>query len=65
MSDIKETTIVILKPDAIRRGLIGKIVSRLEDLDLKLIECKHMALNQDTVAEFYKHVGEELSLIHI
>ena len=35
-----EKTLVIAKPDAIQRGLIGEIISRLERKGLKLIGMK-------------------------
>ena len=35
-----ERTLVLLKPDAVQRGLIGKIVSRFEDKGLKIVGLK-------------------------
>lgn len=35
-----ERTLVIIKPDAIARKIIGKILSRLEDKDLQILEIK-------------------------
>ena len=40
----KERTFVILKPDAIQRGLVGEIIQRFERIGLKLVGMKmHMA----------------------
>jgi nucleoside-diphosphate kinase len=40
----KERTFVILKPDAIQRGLIGEIIQRFERIGLKIVGMKmHMA----------------------
>lgn len=39
----KERTLVILKPDAVQRGLIGEIIKRIENTGLKLVALK-MAL---------------------
>lgn len=35
-----ERTLVLLKPDAVQRGLIGKIISRFEDKGLKIVGLK-------------------------
>ncbi len=37
MLDNKERTLLIFKPDALKRGLVGEIISRLERTGLKLI----------------------------
>ena len=36
----KERTLVILKPDAVQRGLIGEIIKRIESTGLKLVSLK-------------------------
>ena len=42
MGDVSgiERTLVLLKPDAISRGLVGKVLSRFEDALLKIVACK-------------------------
>lgn len=35
-----ERTLILLKPDAVQRGLIGRIISRIEDKGLKLVGLK-------------------------
>ena len=37
---VKEKTLVLVKPDAIQRGLIGEIVGRFEKKGLKLVGIK-------------------------
>jgi len=32
-----ETTLVLLKPDAVQRGIIGQIISRFENKGLKIV----------------------------
>lgn len=52
-----ERTLIIAKPDAIQRGLIGEIISRLERKGLKLIGIKMMALDSPLLQEHYaEHV---------
>ncbi len=35
-----ETTLIILKPDAVQRGLMGRILSRFEDKGLQIVGTK-------------------------
>ena len=49
-----ETTLIILKPDAVQRGLMGKIVTRFEDKGLQIVGCKLMQISQDLAATHYE-----------
>ncbi len=49
-----ETTLIILKPDAVQRGLMGRIVSRFEDKGLQVVGCKLMQISQDLAATHYE-----------
>jgi len=53
MSDPGERTFVMAKPDAVQRGLIGEIVSRLEDRGLKLVAGKFMRIDHELAATHY------------
>jgi len=54
-----ETTLVILKPDAVRRALIGQVISRLENTGLKITAMKMMSAEKKIVEEHYKeHQGK-------
>jgi nucleoside-diphosphate kinase len=48
-----ERTLIIAKPDAVQRGLVGEIVSRLERKGLKLIGLKMMGLDSQLLQEHY------------
>ncbi len=48
-----ERTFVMAKPDAVQRGLIGEIVSRLEHRGLKLVGAKFMQLDESVAKEHY------------
>lgn len=37
---LNERTLVLLKPDAVKRGLIGTIIQRFEQAGLKIVACK-------------------------
>lgn len=52
-----ERTLIIAKPDAIQRGLVGEIIHRLERKGLKLIGLKMLALDEPILREHYaEHV---------
>lgn len=54
-----ETTLVLLKPDAVQRGLIGEIVNRLEKTGLKITGMKLMQVSPELANEHYgEHVGK-------
>ncbi len=49
-----ETTLIILKPDAVQRSLMGRIISRFEDKGLQIVGCKLMKISQDLAATHYE-----------
>lgn len=49
-----EKTLIIAKPDAVQRGLVGEIIKRLETKGLKLIGLKMMSLESELLQEHYK-----------
>lgn len=48
-----ERTLVIVKPDAVQRGLIGEVISRLEARGLKIIALKMIKPSLDHVDDHY------------
>jgi nucleoside-diphosphate kinase len=52
-----EKTLVLIKPDAVQRGLIGEIVSRFEKKGLKLVGMKMIQLNDEILADHYSHIA--------
>jgi nucleoside-diphosphate kinase len=54
-----ETTLIILKPDAVQRGLMGRIISRFEDKGLQVVGCKLMKISQELASRHYAdHQGK-------
>lgn len=54
-----ERTLVIIKPDAVQRGLIGEITSRLERRGLKLAGMKFMQITPELASRHYAiHKGK-------
>jgi nucleoside-diphosphate kinase len=54
-----ETTLIILKPDAVQRGLMGRILSRFEDKGLQVVGAKMMQIKPELAATHYSdHEGK-------
>ncbi len=48
-----ERTLVLLKPDAVQRGLVGEIISRFEKAGLKMIAAKMVTPSEDLAKKHY------------
>ena len=55
---MKEQTLVLLKPDAVKRGLMGRIISRFEDAGLKIIGAKMVWIDEDFGKKHYSDVAQ-------
>ncbi len=55
----KEATMVIIKPDALQKGLMGAALSRLETLKLEIIGAKVMRVSRAQAEEHYKHLRDK------
>lgn len=53
MSLKEEKTLVLIKPDAVKRGLIGEIIARFEKTGLKVIGLKIVQVGEDLVGKHY------------
>jgi len=54
-----QKTLVLLKPDAVQRGLVGELVSRLERKGLKLVGMKLVRMNDALARQHYaEHVDK-------
>lgn len=54
-----EKTLVLLKPDAVERNLIGNILTEYERNDLKVIDMKLLRASSEMAAEHYaEHKGK-------
>jgi nucleoside-diphosphate kinase len=49
-----ERTVVLIKPDGVKRGLIGEIISRFEKAGLKIVAMKLIWVTQTLVGKHYK-----------
>lgn len=48
-----EKTLVLLKPDAVQRGLVGEIISRFEKAGLKMLAAKMVTPSEDLANKHY------------
>ncbi len=54
-----ERTLSIIKPDGVSRHLIGEVVARLENAELKIVAVKMIRMTKDQAKGFYKvHEGK-------
>jgi nucleoside-diphosphate kinase len=54
-----ERTFAMVKPDGVRRGLVGEIISRLEKKGFKVIQLKMLTPSRELVEEHYaEHKGK-------
>ncbi|XP_043586680.1 nucleoside diphosphate kinase [Bombus pyrosoma] len=53
MAGNKERTFLMVKPDGVQRGLIGKIIQRFEDRGFKLVAMKMIQPNEDLLKKHY------------
>ncbi len=58
MPDIQKT-LVLLKPDALQRDLLGEIIRRFELKGLKIVALKLIGLNDEVLAEHYAHLADK------
>lgn len=49
-------TFVMVKPDAVARGLIGRIVARFEEKGFKLADVKMMTISRELAETHYGHL---------
>jgi nucleoside-diphosphate kinase len=54
-----ERTLVLIKPDAVQRGLIGRILARFEDKGLKVAGMKFMKLTDALLNTHYSHLADK------
>jgi len=55
-----ERTLVIIKPDAFSKKIVGRVVTTFEEKGFKIVGCKMVLLTRDRAEEFYEeHKGKE------
>ncbi len=54
-----EPTLVIIKPDGLKKSLTGDILSRLSETKLKIIAAKIMKVPKELAEKHYQHLSKE------
>lgn len=55
----EENTFIMLKPDCMRRGLVGEIITRIERKGYRIIDAKMMNLSPTFLYEHYSHLTDQ------
>ena len=54
-----ERTYIMLKPDCVKRGLMGEVISRIEKKGFKITDAKMMTLSEAILREHYAHIADK------
>lgn len=54
-----EKTYIMLKPDCVKRGLIGEVISRIERKGYKIVDAKMMNLDEAILKDHYAHLTDK------
>jgi len=52
----EERTLILIKPDALQRGIIGKIITRIEERGLQIVGLRMIELDDVKCREHYAHL---------
>lgn len=63
MSQVPEVqeTLVLFKPDAVQRGIVGEILTRFERVGLKIVGTKMIQPDRDHFYHHYEHIGKMIT----
>lgn len=59
MEPKNEKSLIIIKPDAVQRNLIGEIITRIERKGLKIIGMKMVSIDDTVLDEHYAHIKDK------
>ncbi len=54
-----ERTLILLKPDTVNKGFVGKVITRFESAGFRIRGCKMIHLNPTLLREHYAHIAEK------
>ena len=54
-----EKTYIMLKPDCIKRKLMGRVIARIEDKGYDIVDAKMMNLDEAILKEHYSHLADK------
>ena len=56
-----QRSLVVFKPDAVQRGIVGEILTRFERVGLKVVACKMANPDKDHYYKHYENIGKMVS----
>ena len=56
-----EKTLIVLKPDAVQRGIVGEVLTRFEKVGLKIVGMKMVQPTKDHYYHHYETIGQVIS----
>ncbi len=56
-----ERTLIILKPDAVKRGIVGEIITRFERVGLKIVATRMFQPTSEHYFKHYEDIGKMVS----
>jgi len=60
-ADLVERSLVVCKPDAVQRGIVGEILQRFERVGLKIVGMKMVMPNEDQYRAHYEDIGKMIT----
>ena len=54
-----ERTYIMLKPDCVRRGLMGEVIARIERKNYRIVDAKMITLDEPILREHYAHLVDK------
>jgi nucleoside-diphosphate kinase len=58
---MKEKSLILIKPDALQRGVVGEILSRFERVGLKIVGLKMLEPSEEHYYRHYEEIGKVIS----
>jgi len=59
--NLVQKTLIVFKPDAVQRGIVGEILSRFERVGLKIVGCKMVNPDRDHYYAHYEGISQMIS----
>ena len=53
-----EATLILVKPDGLKRSLTGNILTRLSETKLEIVGCKMVRVTRELAAVHYQHLKD-------
>lgn len=59
MNEQNQATLVLIKPDGLKKSLTGNVLTRLSETKLEIVAAKIVRVSRDLAVEHYKHLSHE------